>query len=552
MPLTAQAAISPREAARSATGLPFAIEIEDQIPEAVPVRPEVVEVEATVVEPGEIAAALTEESPTDLPPDLDGGLAPLAPSDEGTAETAPEESETAPEPDPDVDLLGLLTTVVELPEAPYAVGEGLTAGEVNVVGVTWQDEGRDEEVAVYLRTGTNGGWGAWESYEVEPSHEPGARSGTDPIVLLGAGIDVQVAASYGDAAPTDVTLSVVDPLRAPADSAADLDVTGTAGGLARPMSASVTSSPVIYSRNDWGADPALLDWTPEHGRVGGVVVHHTAGTNGYSASQVPAILRGIYYYHSVTRAWGDIGYNLLADSYGRLWEGRAGGLSQPIIGAHATGWNSNTFGISVLGDFTQTALPEAAMNALSHAIAWKFLLHGVNPDGTMAVNGATRATIVGHRDVGNTVCPGDRIYSRIGELRSNVKSIIASGIYTSSSTPTPTPSPSPSVPQDVVGATPAPVAAPFPVNPTAASGLQGYDPNRLMSDSVMYNPSTMNTASVQSFLDTRGSSCVQGSDGSSCLKNATFSTPNRAATAYCSQPYQGQANESVAAIIAKS
>ncbi|MDO5684360.1 MAG: N-acetylmuramoyl-L-alanine amidase, partial [Propionibacteriaceae bacterium] len=260
------------------------------------------------------------------------------------------------------------------------------------------------------------------------------------------------------------------------------------------------------------------------------VVHHTAGGNGYSSAQVPGIIRGIYYYHAVTLGWGDIGYNIVVDTYGRLWEGRAGGLTNPIVGGHAINWNASTFGISVLGDFTKIALPQASMNALAQGIAWKFRVHGVNPNGTVRVGNTTRPTIMGHLDVASTACPGNYIYSRMGELRTNVTNLM--------------------------GAATAPTAkvalAPLATNATAASGLLGYDPNYLISDAVMYNSGTMNAAQVQSFLNEKGASCVKGSDGSACIKDARFNTPNRPATQFCPNASVGRNGQTAAQVIMNS
>ena len=83
-------------------------------------------------------------------------------------------------------------------------------------------------------------------------------------------------------------------------------------------------------------------------------MHHTADTNNYTADQVPAMMRSIYRYHTVSRGWGDIGYNVIVDKYGRLWEGRFGGLASTVIGAHAGGFNTGTFGVSMLGNYDTT------------------------------------------------------------------------------------------------------------------------------------------------------------------------------------------------------
>ena len=79
-------------------------------------------------------------------------------------------------------------------------------------------------------------------------------------------------------------------------------------------------------------------------------LHHTATGNGYSRSDVPGILRGMYRYHTKTLGWFDIGYNFLVDRFGRAWVGRSGGANQLVRGAHTLGFNRSSVGIAVIGN----------------------------------------------------------------------------------------------------------------------------------------------------------------------------------------------------------
>ena len=81
-----------------------------------------------------------------------------------------------------------------------------------------------------------------------------------------------------------------------------------------------------------------------------VFVHHTDTPNGYAPGDVPAIIRSIYTYHVRSNGWNDIGYNFLVDAYGRVFEGRAGGIDRPVIGAQTQGFNTGSVGIAVIGN----------------------------------------------------------------------------------------------------------------------------------------------------------------------------------------------------------
>lgn len=110
--------------------------------------------------------------------------------------------------------------------------------------------------------------------------------------------------------------------------------------------------PRIVTRRGWGANENLRErgfvYTK---KVKAAFVHHTASGNKYSCSQVPSLIRGIYRYHVVSSGWRDIGYNFLVDKCGNIYEGRAGGVAKAVKGAHTLGFNTNSMGIAVLGNF---------------------------------------------------------------------------------------------------------------------------------------------------------------------------------------------------------
>ena len=179
--------------------------------------------------------------------------------------------------------------------------------------------------------------------------------------------------------------------------------------------AAVTNgSPNIISRESWGANPAYLDWEPQYSKTRKVVVHHTAG--GQGGSNPAAVIRGIYYYHAVTRGWGDIGYNYLVDEHGNIYEGRYGG--QRVTGAHALGFNTGSVGISVLGNYNDLGVTGSTIESIKQLSGYVAARHGIDPtDSEWFVDG-NYSNILGHRDVGSTSCPGTNLYSQIPGIRS--------------------------------------------------------------------------------------------------------------------------------------
>ena len=107
--------------------------------------------------------------------------------------------------------------------------------------------------------------------------------------------------------------------------------------------------PTIITRAEWGADESLVrSRSRTFDPMTKAVVHHTAGSNDYTAAQSAAIVRGIELYHVEGNGWNDIGYNFLVDKYGQVFEGRYGGMERPVVGAHAMGFNTGSVGVAVL------------------------------------------------------------------------------------------------------------------------------------------------------------------------------------------------------------
>ena len=368
-----------------------------------------------------------------------------------------------------------------------------------VAGFTWTG-GADlpDGVRIYLRVRENGSWSPWYLSEAADSgRDDRATPGTGEFVTGGA--DAIQASVVGSSLPAGLKLALVpsrpqgeevlgaDDLTttqaAPTPVIEDASATENQGtqvdpaamtlpaspaSVTRPAAASVAAPatvPVVApaattanglpvavtTRAEWGANASYMSWDPEYARAGHVVVHHTAGTNSYSAGQSASIVRGIYYYHAVVLDWGDIGYNFLVDKFGTVFEGRSGSVAAPAgrmsIGAHARGVNTGTMGISMMGDYSTVSPSDAQLSSVGKMAGW-FLkragisdvtgwagLHVWTTERYQAGSTISMPRILGHRDVGYTTCPGNVGYSKLGTIRAIAKAQGSSPQGGSSSAP---------------------------------------------------------------------------------------------------------------------
>ncbi|HEV7898695.1 MAG TPA: FG-GAP-like repeat-containing protein, partial [Planosporangium sp.] len=261
---------------------------------------------------------------------------------------------------------------------------------LRAVGVTWVGPSDGVSVAVRGRVGTDP-WGSWHTAAPTGGSDgagPGVRQGAR-LVWLGTGDAVQVTVTSSAAAtPDDVTVDLIDPREAPGDAVAVPSVTSVS------VDASRVGRPPIHSRAEWGAYERLMNWPPQYAPAVRALAWHDQSVGGdYTETDVPRILRALFYYDAVSRGWGDLGDNVIVDRFGRLWEGRYGGLSRPVVGAHTAGRNAATAGIGVLGGAVPTQAPAPAMapatEAAARYVAWKLSMGpAVDPRGDATLSKA--------------------------------------------------------------------------------------------------------------------------------------------------------------------
>jgi len=187
------------------------------------------------------------------------------------------------------------------------------------------------------------------------------------------------------------------------------------------LPARVTSSLVLIPRDQWGAAaPAVTpDGREEHGPYDALT-----NPNGWQIYDRPLVevLDKLILHHSALpltdgpleiqhlhmeeKGFADIGYHVLIDGTGRLFEGR----SLSVRGAHTYGANYGSVGICVLGNFEEIQ-PAPAQIAIVKLLLKSLpaLYPGIN-------------RMAGHKDFNPdvTLCPGENFYSLLSGLAQEV------------------------------------------------------------------------------------------------------------------------------------
>lgn len=286
-------------------------------------------------------------------------------------------------------------------------------------GIDAADPRRDSDPVASVRVSEDGiTWSQWTALTIDGdvTDRSESRFATGIAHFGGAERYLQIAFDR----PVDrLTVTMFPPVR-PRDDARALVSQPATGESYR------FGNVEVRARSEWGCpDGEGARWTPAYTTVTHAVVHHTAGAN--SVPDWDAELRNIWYLHTVTNGWGDIGYNYLIDPNGVVYEGRAGGNA--AIGAHFSCRNTNTAGVSLLGTYTSVAPTAAALASLRRVLAEIARKNGIDPTATaLHVPSALLVpTIMGHRD-GNsskltctvTTCPGDVLYAMLPAIRTDV------------------------------------------------------------------------------------------------------------------------------------
>lgn len=329
---------------------------------------------------------------------------------------------------------------------------------IDALSVTLPAESATAQIS-YL---TNGAWSTWQRLEVENEQDPTLLE-SNMIMFPYAVTQVKLRG----------TVTAVHPITV-SHEPAHFDVAATREA----------SKPRILSRDEWGADPSLLYRKPspvtssssssvsndqgDNGDNGGggtvsqrvkdcndavvnwpnefktsnhqskdsngetlrwardysnniklIAVHHTAVSVAGDIRTGEERIRALYAFHANNRGWGDIGYHYLVDETGQIYEGKSGGLF--VVGGHAYCNNIGTIGVALLGNFDIEQPTQEQMKSLQWLLAYLGDTYDV-PSGNVKFHGKTMPTIVGHRDLLSTSCPGKYAYDALPQVRAHVAS----------------------------------------------------------------------------------------------------------------------------------
>ena len=135
-----------------------------------------------------------------------------------------------------------------------------------------------------------------------------------------------------------------------------------------------------------------------------IVMHHIGGSN----REVTAA--EVHQWH-LNNGWAGIGYHYLIHQDGTIERGRP----RDTIGAHCYGENDHTIGINVVGEFDGAWPTAAQLDSAARLLAVLCQIYRLHPD---------EGTIVGHRDLSSTACPGQHLYDLLPDIRKKTATLV--------------------------------------------------------------------------------------------------------------------------------
>lgn len=128
-----------------------------------------------------------------------------------------------------------------------------------------------------------------------------------------------------------------------------------------------------------------------------IVIHHTGNPKDDNISA-----ESLHESH-LNKGWAGIGYHFVIRKDGTIELGRP----METIGSHAYGYNSESISIHLCGNFDIANPTDAQIESCAVLVAW--LIDKYNDLDTDSV--------VGHRDLNATSCPGETLYNQLDTIK---------------------------------------------------------------------------------------------------------------------------------------
>jgi len=152
-------------------------------------------------------------------------------------------------------------------------------------------------------------------------------------------------------------------------------------------------------RSDWTSEAPRLQRLNTASAFTKLTVHHqgTGVNESLHCDEVVADIHNVLDGH-FQRRFGDIGYHMVIDRAGRVWEGR----ELKFIGAHVAECNEGNIGVMLLGNFERQKPSDKQLISLRSVI-----------EATRDQFAIPAQQVFGHRDLGQTLCPGRHLLNYV-------------------------------------------------------------------------------------------------------------------------------------------
>lgn len=140
----------------------------------------------------------------------------------------------------------------------------------------------------------------------------------------------------------------------------------------------------------------------ERAETNRIIIHHTGLPKDRDMTAAE-----IHMLHRDRLGWAGIGYHYVIRKNGMIERGRGWNM----VGAHAAENNKDSVGIALAGNFCIGSPTPAQINSLVSLLVTLCGVYQLVPD---------ELSVIGHRDVNATACPGDMLYAMLPQIRKRV------------------------------------------------------------------------------------------------------------------------------------